>query len=97
MSFHAGLDIGASATKAVLLDGEGNVRGRALRNSGADFAAAAKACFDEVTQAAGVDSGGVEHVVATGYGRRSSAEVRTRPAQGSRANFATVEQDSLRG
>lgn len=65
-----GLDIGASATKAVLMDGD-VVEARALRRSGADFAAAAHACLQEVTGTVGVDAGEVERVVATGYGRRS--------------------------
>ncbi len=66
-----GLDIGASATKAVLLDTAGHVCARAVRKSGADFAAAAKACRDEVVTAVGVDATEIEHVVTTGYGRRS--------------------------
>ena len=65
-----GLDIGASATKAVLLDGE-VVRARALHKSGADFTAAAQACLDEVAAEAGLDPTGIKRVVATGYGRRS--------------------------
>jgi predicted CoA-substrate-specific enzyme activase len=67
-----GLDIGASATKAVLLDDVGAVRGRAIRKSGASFDAAAKACVDEVVSAAGIGNRDVERVVATGYGRRSA-------------------------
>ncbi|MBN2561614.1 MAG: ATPase [Phycisphaerae bacterium] len=85
-SWTLGLDVGASATKAVLLDAAGQVCGRALRKSGADFGAAAKACFEEVVTAAGLgaadaDGGGrtkqvcscrpIERVVATGYGRRN--------------------------
>jgi len=65
-----GIDIGASATKAVLLDG-GAVRARALRRSGADFAAAAQACLEETTTTAGIGRAAVEHIVVTGYGRRS--------------------------
>jgi predicted CoA-substrate-specific enzyme activase len=64
------LDIGASATKAVLLDGR-NVRARALRKSGADFVAAAEACLDEVVSTTGIDAGQISRVTATGYGRRS--------------------------
>jgi predicted CoA-substrate-specific enzyme activase len=65
-----GLDSGASATKAVLLDGT-VVRARALQKSGADFAAAARACLAEISAAAGIDCADVERVVATGYGRRA--------------------------
>jgi predicted CoA-substrate-specific enzyme activase len=66
-----GIDVGASATKAILLDSVGRVRARALAKSGADFAAAARTCRDEVVAAAGLDAGQIERVVATGYGRRN--------------------------
>jgi predicted CoA-substrate-specific enzyme activase len=66
-----GVDVGASATKAVLLGADGHVRARAVRKSGADFAAAARACRDEVAAAAGVDTAEVGRVIATGYGRRN--------------------------
>ena len=46
-----GLDIGASATKAVLLDDDAP-HARALRRSGANFDAAAKACLDDIITAA---------------------------------------------
>ncbi|MFH0981462.1 MAG: acyl-CoA dehydratase activase, partial [Planctomycetota bacterium] len=69
MRWALGLDIGASATKAVLLDGD-VVRVRALRKSGADFGGAAKACVVEVLTAAGIPSADVGGIVATGYGRR---------------------------
>lgn len=65
-----GLDVGASATKAVLLEGD-VVRARSLRKSGADFAAVARACLDEVVVGAGFDADDLGHVVATGYGRRN--------------------------
>ncbi len=64
------MDGGASATKAVLLEGD-VVRARALRKSGADFAAAAQACLAEAADTAGIDASSIERVVATGYGRRS--------------------------
>jgi len=66
-----GIDVGASATKTVLLDPQGRVHARAVRKSGADFGAAARACFEEAAAIACVDAGDVRRVVATGYGRRS--------------------------
>lgn len=67
-----GMDVGASATKAVLLE-DGVVRARALCKSGADFGAAAQACLDTVVTTAGLKATEIERVVATGYGRRSVA------------------------
>lgn len=65
-----GMDVGASATKAVLLERD-KVRARAMRKSGADFAAAAKACLLETAAAAGILVADIHRVVVTGYGRRS--------------------------
>jgi len=70
-SWSLGVDVGASATKAMLLDDAGQVRARAIRKSGADFPAAAKACLKEIASTAAIDPGDIERVVATGYGRRS--------------------------
>ena len=66
-----GVDVGASATKAVLLNAEGRVCARAVRKSGADFAAAADACLAEVLAAAGIDAAVIGRALATGYGRRN--------------------------
>jgi predicted CoA-substrate-specific enzyme activase len=66
-----GLDIGASATKAVLLD-NGAVTARAVRKSGADFTAASQACTNEVVTTAGITLEEIDRVVSTGYGRRSA-------------------------
>jgi predicted CoA-substrate-specific enzyme activase len=63
------VDIGASATKVILVDGEGEVRARVVRHSGVDYAATSRACFEEATTEAGVDS--VARTISTGYGRRN--------------------------
>jgi len=65
-----GIDIGASATKAVLLDDE-EVQARAVVKSGADFQAAARTCLDQILADTGIEVGRIDRVVATGYGRRS--------------------------
>lgn len=68
--YSLGLDVGASATKAVLLDGDAAVA-RTVRKSGVHFAAAARACLDEVVEEAGLSADDIKTVVATGYGRRN--------------------------
>ncbi len=68
--YSLGIDVGASATKAVLLDGD-TVRVRTARKSGVHFAAAARACLDEVLDETGLDVADIKCVVATGYGRRN--------------------------
>jgi len=78
-AFFCGVDIGASATKLVLLDGDGKVLARALHQSGVDYAATAAACLAEAVGAAGLD-GAPALTVATGYGRENvdfAADTRT--------------------
>ena len=68
-----GLDIGASATKAVLIDGQGELLGSSVRRSGVDFAASAAAGLSEALAAAGLEAGQVDRVFACGYGRSNAA------------------------
>jgi predicted CoA-substrate-specific enzyme activase len=66
-----GVDVGASATKLVLLDAGGEVAARIVRHSGVDYEATARGCLGEGLAAAGAPEGQVERTVATGYGRRN--------------------------
>jgi len=63
-----GVDIGASATKLVLLDEGDRVLARAVRHSGVDYAATARRCLDEALRLAGAE-GPPARTVSTGYGR----------------------------
>lgn len=69
MSAFAGIDVGSSATKAVVWDG--GLRGLGLAHSAADFSAAAAEAYHKACEAAGVAEADVELVCATGYGRDS--------------------------
>ena len=69
-SFYCGVDIGASATKLVLLDDAGEVLARAIRHSGVDYSGTARQCLEEALGAASL-SGEPVKTVATGYGRRN--------------------------
>ncbi len=68
--FYCGVDIGASATKLVLLDDADKVLARAIRNSGVDYSGAARECLAEALDAAGL-SGAPTQTVSTGYGRKN--------------------------
>ncbi|MCP4898251.1 MAG: ATPase [bacterium] len=70
-SIYCGVDIGASSTKLVLIDGDGQTQARAIQRSGVDYGATAEACLNDAAKTAGVDENQVEHTVATGYGRRN--------------------------
>lgn len=68
-----GVDVGAAATKLVLIDPDATVRARAVRSSGVDYAATAQNCLAEALAAAGAAPAQVAACVATGYGRRNVA------------------------
>jgi predicted CoA-substrate-specific enzyme activase len=68
---YCGVDVGASATKLVLLDGAGDVRGRAVLLSGIDYDATARSALERALSEAGPDGAAVTRAVATGYGRHN--------------------------
>lgn len=65
----AGIDIGSTYTKTVLLDQTRAVRATAIRRSGYKPALAAAGVFDDLLAAAGIDKADVSYVATTGYGR----------------------------
>ncbi len=76
--FFCGVDIGASASKLVLIDRSGDAAARVVRHSGVDYAETAELCFAEALETAGATREQVHGVVSTGYGRDnvSFADVR---------------------
>ena len=68
--FYCGVDIGASATKLVLLDADRQVLARSMRHSGVDYRGTARKCLDEALGMAGL-SGEPAATVSTGYGRKN--------------------------
>ena len=71
MRLAAGVDVGSTQTKAIiLLDNAGKeIVARALVDTGANVRKAAEHAFHEACQAAGIHAGDVGFVVGTGYGR----------------------------
>jgi predicted CoA-substrate-specific enzyme activase len=67
----AGIDVGTTTTKAVIIDAGKNILGRSVRRSGADLASAATTAFEEAMAQAGVAREAVQAVVSTGFGRKS--------------------------
>ena len=53
MLLSAGIDVGSSSTKAVLLDEQRQILGRGLCHSAADFAGAAERAFQQALAEAG--------------------------------------------
>jgi len=67
----AGIDIGSSRTKVVLLDENKNIRGYSIRKSGYDFAETAKMCIEDALAIAKLTDSNIEKIVSTGYGKRN--------------------------
>jgi predicted CoA-substrate-specific enzyme activase len=66
-----GVDVGASATKVVLVSDQGEVCGRHVVKSGVDYPAAARSCLEAALTSISRDLGDVKGCVSTGYGRDS--------------------------
>jgi len=67
----AGIDVGTTTTKAVIINTDKKVLGSFVRRSGTDLASAAATAFEEAATRAGVTPNTVQAIVATGYGRKS--------------------------
>jgi (R)-2-hydroxyacyl-CoA dehydratese activating ATPase len=69
MAYAAGVDVGSTQTKAIVLDEAGRIAGRALTDTGANVMRAAEAAFREALAGGDLREEEVEFVVGTGYGR----------------------------
>ena len=69
MAYAAGVDVGSTQTKAVVIDENRRIVGRSLRETGANVMRAAEQAFQQALVAADTREEEVEHVVGTGYGR----------------------------
>jgi activator of 2-hydroxyglutaryl-CoA dehydratase len=69
MKYVAGVDVGSTQTKAVVLDERGAIVGRALADMETSMTTIAQDAFRAALDDAGVAEGDVLYVVGTGYGR----------------------------
>lgn len=69
MAYAAGVDVGSTQTKAVILDEGRRIVGRSLQMTGAHVVRAAQEAFGQALRDAGLPEDQVEYVVGTGYGR----------------------------
>ncbi len=67
----AGIDVGAFATKALLLNEDASIAGHALVQSGVDFEKAGKEAINLALEAADTSPSQVACTVSTGYGRKN--------------------------
>jgi predicted CoA-substrate-specific enzyme activase len=69
VTYTAGLDVGSTYTKAIILDEGDQIVGRAMVSTGFKLEQASQRAFDQALEAAGLSQGEVSYVVSTGYGR----------------------------
>jgi len=71
--FIAGIDVGASYTKAVLIDSGKKIIASHVHKSGSDIANSSNVAYTESLRNAGIDKKEINSVVATGFGRYNIA------------------------
>jgi predicted CoA-substrate-specific enzyme activase len=69
MIYGAGVDVGSTQTKAIILDEARRILARVLISTGANVTRAAEQVFLEACQSAGLHRKAASYVVGTGYGR----------------------------
>jgi predicted CoA-substrate-specific enzyme activase len=69
MAYAAGVDVGSTQTKAVIIDEERHIASRSLIDTGANVVAAAEKAFRLAVEQGGVMEEEIEYVIGTGYGR----------------------------
>jgi len=67
--FYAGIDVGTSYVKAVVIDDGTEMLGHATQRSGADLAGSISKAFDGLLESAGLERGEIVHTTSTGFGR----------------------------
>ena len=70
-AIYAGIDVGASRTKVVLINGKKTVVGHSVRKSGTDFAGSSDAGLSEAMSMAGIRKEAIVAAISTGYGRKN--------------------------
>lgn len=69
MAYAAGVDVGSTQTKAIIINEDREIVGRCLTDTGANVVIAAENAFAEALKTSGIREEEVEYVIGTGYGR----------------------------
>jgi (R)-2-hydroxyacyl-CoA dehydratese activating ATPase len=69
MRHAGGVDVGSTQTKAIVIDGDRRIVGRALIDTGANVVTAAETAFNSALRQAQLERTAVDFVIGTGYGR----------------------------
>lgn len=73
MTYTAGIDIGSTYTKAVVVDHDRAIVGRAMEPTGFKLAQVAERAYHRAVDAASLNVDDVRYVVATGFGRHQAS------------------------
>lgn len=65
----AGVDVGSTATKSILMNENGKIIARGLTHTGANVVSAAERVFNQALKMADVEEWDIAYTVGTGYGR----------------------------
>ena len=69
MNFTAGIDVGSTYTKALILSEELKIVGRSSNSTGFKLAEIARRTYDQALNEAGLEASDVSYIIATGFGR----------------------------
>lgn len=72
MTYTAGIDVGSTYTKAVIIDDDGNPVAMAMNPTGFKLTEIAEVTYQESVAQAGIAADDVGYVVATGFGRHQA-------------------------
>ena len=73
MTYTAGIDIGSTYTKAIVLDADFNIVGKSMEPTGFKLTEVAEKTFNEALRRADLISHDVAYTVATGFGRHQAS------------------------
>jgi len=71
MAYYAGIDIGSTTSKAVVIGDDGGVEAYSLLRNSYNLAESGKKAFQMALDHKGLPEGEIAYIVATGYGRRT--------------------------
>jgi predicted CoA-substrate-specific enzyme activase len=69
MAYAAGVDVGSTQTKAIIINEAREIVGRCLTDTGANVVVAAENAYNEALKNSDIQEEEVEYVIGTGYGR----------------------------
>ena len=69
--YFAGIDVGTSYIKAVIINEKNEITGSFIERSGADLQKSITTAFKEVISSTNIFKDSIKHITATGFGRRN--------------------------